>query len=315
MIGLAGVLLAFLAALVVVLLVIAPRGPRIPADRRRAPGTAPVSGLTRVTDGALGAIGRVMGGTRSDASLASALDLAGVTAAPSAFVLMVLCAALVLGALGPLLVGVGLGGVLLGVLFAALAPVGAAVLLSVLRGRRRAAFADQLDDALTLLAGSLRAGHSLLRAVDGVAQEVEAPMGTEFTRVVNETRLGRDLAEAFGLTAERMRSDDFAWIAQAVAINQEAGGNLAEVLEQSGRTIRERNQIRRQVRALSAEGRLSALVLMLLPVAVVLLLMITRPSYLTPLLTTVFGWAALVAAGILMIIGGLWMRVAVRVRF
>ena len=83
-------------------------------------------------------------------------------------------------------------------------------------------------------------------------------MSEELARVVNETRLGRDLADALAVTAQRMQSDDFEWVAQAIAINAETGGNLAEVLDQVGRTIRERNQIRRQVTALSAEGRLSA---------------------------------------------------------
>ena len=112
-----------------------------------------------------------------------------------------------------------------------------------------------------------------------------------------------------------MRSEDFRWIAEAVAINQEAGGNLSDVLDQAGKTIRERNEIRRQVKALSAEGRMSALVLLLLPVGVFLLVSLFRPGYFAPLFTSVLGIAAIVAAVILMTVGSLWMRVAVRVRF
>ena len=83
--------------------------------------------------------------------------------------------------------------------------------------------------------------------------------------MVNETRVGRDLGEALDEIAERMGSDDFTWVAQAIAIHREVGGNLAEVLDAVGHTIRERNAIRRQVKALSAEGKLSAIVLMALP--------------------------------------------------
>ena len=91
------------------------------------------------------------------------------------------------------------------------------------------------------MAGSLRAGHSLLRAVDSVASEADAPTSEEFSRIVNETRVGRDLSDALDEVAERMGSDDFTWVAQAIAIHREVGGNLAEVLDAVGHTIRERN--------------------------------------------------------------------------
>ena len=104
-------------------------------------------------------------------------------------------------------------------------------------------------------------------------------MSEELARVVNETRLGRNLADSLAVMAQRMQSDDFEWVAQAIAINQETGGNLAEVLDQVGKTIRERNEIRRQVKALSAEGRLSAIVLVALPIVIFLVLLIVQPTY------------------------------------
>jgi tight adherence protein B len=303
------------ALFVVVLFVIAPAGPRIPADRRRARGAVPVSALTRVTAATVGAIDRRMQRRENAVFGANRLELAGVKMAPAAFVLMVLCGAAVLGFLGAMLGGLTFWSIPLFALFALLAPIGARVLLSILSGRRRTAFADQLDDTLTLLAGSLRAGHSLLRAVDAAGQELEPPTSVEFTRVVNETRLGRDLGDALQLTAIRMRSDDFQWVAQAVAINQEAGGNLSEVLDQAGTTIRERNQIRRQVKALSAEGRLSAIILLLLPIVVLLGLLVIRPSYFAGFFTNILGILAIGVAVILMTLGALWMRVMVRVKF
>ena len=159
-------------------------------------------------------------------------------------------------------------------------PFGAKLLLKFRAARRQAAFADQLDDSLQLMAGSLRAGHSLLRSVDSVASEADAPTSEEFARIVNETRVGRDLNDALDEVAERMGSDDFTWVAQAIAIHREVGGNLAEVLDAVGHTIRERNAIRRQVKALSAEGKLSAIVLMALPFGVIGFISMSNPGYL-----------------------------------
>ena len=176
------------------------------------------------------------------------------------FVLLVMAAALVAAAAGLLLVGP-----LLGLVLAVVVPLLVRLSLGLMAGRRRAAFADQLDDSLQLIASSLRAGHSLLQALASVAREAEEPTSVEFARVINETRVGRQVGLALDETAARMQSEDFTWATQAIAINREVGGNLAEVLDGVGNTIRERNQIRRQVKALSAEGKLSAYVLMALP--------------------------------------------------
>ncbi|HWH97027.1 MAG TPA: type II secretion system F family protein, partial [Pseudolysinimonas sp.] len=141
------------------------------------------------------------------------------------------------------------------------------------------------------------------------------PTSEEFARAVNQTRIGRDLDDALADTAARMRSDDFMWTAQAISINRQTGGNLAEVLVQVGATIRERNQIRRQVRALSAEGRLSATVLICLPIAVALALLVVQPGYLAVFVESIIGVLALVVAVILGIVGSLWMLAVVRVKF
>lgn len=234
---------------------------------------------------------------------------------PSTFVLTVASAAISLVLLG-LLFGSGQPWVIpLVIVLAALAPVGAKIILSARASRRRAKFADQLDESLGLLAGSIRAGHSLLRAVDAVSQESEAPTTEEFARVVNETRIGRDLGDALENTAVRMRSDDFRWIAQAIAINQEVGGNLTQVLDQVAHTIRERNEIRRQVKALAAEGKISALVLICLPIGVFVFLMLTQPTYLLGFTTNLIGIIALILALVLLVVGSLWMMVVVKVKF
>lgn len=315
MIGAFGLALCVAALIACTLLVAAPAGPRIPAARRRAPGAVADPALTRAANRLVAAVGRLMGAPRGDSSLGSALELAGITSSPPAFVAVVLCGAVVGAATGALLGGFSLLSILLIPVGAACSPLGAKIVLAARRDRRRAAFADQLDDTLTLLTGSLRAGHSLLRAIDGAAEESESPTREELTRVVNETRLGRDLASALLLTAERMRSEDLKWTAQAVAVNQEAGGNISEVLDQVATTIRERGQIRRQVKALSAEGRFSGLILLLLPVGVLLILLVIRPGYLAPMFVHPIGWVAMAASVVLFVVGALWMRVMVRVRF
>jgi tight adherence protein B len=189
------------------------------------------------------------------------------------------------------------------------------MLLKVRAGRRQAAFADQLDDSLQLMAGSLRAGHSLLRAVDSVSQEAASPTSEEFARIVNETRVGRDLNDALDEVAARMGSEDFVWVAQAIAIHREVGGNLAEVLDAVSHTIRERNAIRRQVKALSAEGKLSAIVLMALPFGVTGFISLTNPAYLARFTESFMGYALLATAGVMLLIGGLWLKKTVKIKF
>ncbi|MET0714075.1 MAG: type II secretion system F family protein [Mycetocola sp.] len=311
----AGAAAGLLAILTVVFFVIAPPWPRVPIERRRAPGDVQTSGLTRLTDRTVGAIdGAIERRGRAPFS-AEQLEQASIRMKPSAFLIMVACAGLVLAVFGSLLT---LGtlwmipAILLGL---GLSPLGAKVLLSVRAAKRRAKFGDQLDESLTLLAGGLRAGHSLLRAVDAASQETESPTSEEFARVVNETRIGRDLGEALSNTATRMRSEDFEWVAQAIAINREVGGNLSVVLDQVGHTIRQRNEIRRQVRALAAEGKLSAWILILLPIVVFGLILVIRPSYVEVFFSNLLGMIALVFAVILLIVGSLWMMAVVKVKF
>jgi tight adherence protein B len=220
-----------------------------------------------------------------------------------------------LGTVAAGLLGTALGGVVLGLVAAVLVPLATRAVLRLRTSRRRAAFADQLDDTLQLMASSMRAGHSLLRSLDTVSQESESPTAEEFARVVNETRVGRDLTDSLDEVAARMGSDDFSWIAQAIAIHREVGGNLAEVLDAVSHTIRERNALRRQVKALAAEGKLSAIVLMALPFVVSGFLLLTSPGFITRFTDSGLGWAMLLAAGVLLLIGGLWLKKMVSIRF
>jgi tight adherence protein B len=141
-----------------------------------------------------------------------------------------------------------------------------------------------------------------------VARESEAPTSVEFRRLVVETRLGRDLSDALQALADRMRSRDMQWVVQAIDINREIGGNLAEILDTITTTIRDRNRLRRQVSALTAEGRLSAIVVMILPFALAGVMAVTNPTYIRVLFTTRIGVLLLAGGGALMLGGALWLR-------
>jgi tight adherence protein B len=304
-------LLAVTGALLLLALVVLPAGPRqVPLSRLDPAVAPPASALAGASAAAGAAVERVLARRGLVARGTAALERAGVAMPLPDVVLLVGLGSVVLGAGGLLL-----GGVLLGLLSAALVPLGTKVVLGLRRGRRQAAFADQLDDSLQLMASSLRAGHSLLRAVDSVSQEAAAPTSEEFARIVSETRVGRDLGDALDDVAERMASDDFRWVAQAIGIHREVGGNLAEVLDTVGHTIRERNAIRRQVKALSAEGKLSAVVLMALPFGIVAFLLVSNPAYLAPFTTTLVGWCMTAAVVVLLVAGGLWLKKTVAIRF
>ncbi|MFE5669998.1 type II secretion system F family protein [Agromyces sp. NPDC056523] len=311
----AGISIALLAALVLVFLVVAPPAPRVSAERRRAPGVEHLSMLSRITQRTTAAVDGVVSKQSRRFFGPEELELAGVKSEPSAFVVMVASAASVLALVGVLLGFASGTSLLWGFLFAALTPIGAKLILSMRTARRRDRFADQVDSTVQLMAGGLRAGHGLSRTVGAVASDAASPTSEELARVVNETRLGRDLADSLAVTAQRMRSDDFEWVAQAVAVNQETGGNLAEVLDQVGKTIRQRNEIRRHVKALSAEGRLSAIVLVCLPIGVFLFLSLVQPTYMSVFFTNIFGTIALVVAVILLILGAIWVSFAVKVKF
>ena len=303
-----GILALLIGVVTVAYLLIAPAPGRVPRDRRRPTTAAGPSTLTRAATGITEAIDKIL--TRRGTPGAGALEQAGIRMRLQDFVFLVVVAIVVAFAVGLVVVGP-----LFGLLLALLTPVGAVALLKILAARRRAAFADQLDDSLQLMASSLRAGHSMLQALQSVAREAEEPTSEEFARIINETRVGRDLGSALDETARRMDSQDFTWVTQAIAINREVGGNLAEVLDGVGQTIRERNQIRRQVKALAAEGKLSAYVLMALPFGIGGFLFISNPSYIGTLTESMLGWVMIIAGVVMLTVGGFWLSKVVTIKF
>src|SRR5699024_8844728 len=142
---------------------------------------------------------------------------------------------------------------------------GPSLVLGFLAGRRARKFEIQLPDVLTLIATSLSTGFSLPQALDGVARDAAEPSAKEFARALAETRIGTDLKDALERTAARTDSTNLAWTTMAIRIQRNVGGNLADTLRTTAQTLRERESLHRQVRALSAEGRLSAYILLALP--------------------------------------------------
>lgn len=204
----------------------------------------------------------------------------------------------------------GPAGALLGVLFGASVPL---VLLQR-QGRRTGERADgQLPDLLGRLAASLRAGHSLDHALEYVAERAPAPLGPEFARVLAETRLGRPFDEALAAMAERVGSVDLRWSVRAILVQRRTGGHLADILDVLADFMREREEVRREVRALTADGRMSAAVLIGLPFAVAGALLVVSPGYLAPLVTEPLGLVMSIGAGLLMTVATLWIRRTVRV--
>ena len=187
------------------------------------------------------------------------------------------------------------------------------VIVSQLAGRRKSKFNSQLPDTLQLLASSLRAGYSLQQALETVAQEVDEPMGRELRRVVLEARLGRSLEDALDDTAARMSSPDFDWVVLAVKIQREVGGNLAELLSTVAETMIGRERLRREVSALTAEGKLSAIIVGALPVAVAGALMVINPEYMQVLFSNTMGKAMILGAVVLAFGGFAWMTRIIKI--
>ncbi|OJF11973.1 hypothetical protein BG844_23235 [Couchioplanes caeruleus subsp. caeruleus] len=190
---------------------------------------------------------------------------------------------------------------------------GSGLYLRLRAARRTRAFADQLPDALQLLVGSLRSGFSLPQSLDALVRDGAEPIAEELGRALAETRLGGDLEESLERVAERNASQDLTWLVMAIRIQREVGGSLSEVLETAVTTMRERARLHRHVRALSAEGRLSALILLSMPIVLGAWMFVFRREYLRPLYTEPLGLLMLGTSVTGILIGALWLRKLVKV--
>lgn len=288
------------------LLLIGPWPIRVRLTERRSGDAAPEVPKPSLTT-RFGAV--VLRRTIGTARVERALLGAGIrTSAPEFTALTVVVALLTL------IVGAAFRGPLVGVIGAGLTLAVVWVVVSRRRAGRAADFAEQLPTTLQTLVASLRAGYSLPQALDAVGQAGIDPTSEEFERMLLEVRVGRPLGPALLDLGQRMRSADFDWVVTALDINKEVGGDLSEVLETVERTIRERESLRRNIRSLSAEGRVSAVIIFLLPFVTLGLIAITNPDYVRIFTTERVGMIMAGVSTVLMVIGGLWLRSMIKVK-
>jgi tight adherence protein B len=248
-----------------------------------------------------------VGGFR--ASLDRKLERAGLPMTSGEIV----ASSFILGFLGMLLIGLIFQNILIALVAAVVIGAIPFVLVNRKLKRRLEALSAQLPDVLMILASSMRAGHSFLQALDTVAKEIGEPGGPEFARVVAEIRLGRRFEDSLGALAERVGTDEFKWAVMAVNVQRDVGGNLAEILDTLAETVRDRETVRRQVKVLSAEGRLSVKILIAMPFVIAAFLTLTNRDYMRLLWTTRMGWFFMVTGGVLMIVGAIWSSRTVKI--
>lgn len=181
--------------------------------------------------------------------------------------------------------------------------------------RRRKNFTNQLGDMLTMVANALRAGFSFMQAFELISREMDAPMGREVQLVVNEVNLGNTLEYALDNMQRRVASPDFELVVTAVLIQRQVGGDLASILDTISETIAERIRMRREVLALTAQGRASGWVIATVPFGLAAFLYVFNPSYLQPLFETEVGHMFIIGSLILECIGMLIIRRIVDIRY
>jgi tight adherence protein B len=205
---------------------------------------------------------------------------------------------LVLGLLFVLITGSGLA-----IVFGAVAALITRMYVKIKLRRKRAAFAEQLPDNLEVLASALRAGHSLVGAMSVVVDDAPEPSRTEFRRVIADEQLGVPLDDALGRTVQRMENKDLDQVALVASLQRDTGGNSAEVLDQVVENIRNRMELRRLIKTLTAQGRMARWIVSLLPVALFFAIWGLNPTYIRPLWAEMPGQAFLFM-GIIMVIAG-----------
>jgi tight adherence protein B len=270
---------------------------------RPGPGEDQVDPLASVTGRAVDFAGQAVDRMDSKRSLGGMLERARIPLRPGEFVIVVVGGALGIAAVLLLMLG-----------SAAMAAAGSimAILVTgrVIRRRvtkRKKQFAAQLPDALSLVASSLSAGHTFLRAVQMMCEESPPPLSEEFGRLVAETRLGYNVTDALERMAERLQIRDLDMVVQAIRIQQTVGGKLADLFHTLSDVIRARDEVKREVLILTAEGRMSAYVLAGLVPALFLMMRMLNPAYMEPLFHGVgvfvlIGCAGSVVAGLFVIL-------------
>lgn len=224
-------------------------------------------------------------------------------------------------AIGGVLAAVGMAGSVIAKVPTVLAPVTGLIMFVIpflwLWNKRRVrlnTFSAQLSDALELVARALRAGHSLAAGMHVVAEEMPEPISVEFGRVYEEQNLGIALEDAMNGMCERVPNLDLRFFVTSVIIQRQTGGDLSEILDKIGYIIRERYKILGQVKALTAEGRLSGVVLIAMPFALFFMMLHLKPDYISLLWTNEKGIKMLIFAGIMQLVGAICIKKIVDIK-
>jgi tight adherence protein B len=270
----------------------------LPWGERDIDINAAVEQHSSLVENTIGVAGRLIEQVDAKGSLLTLLERARLPIRPGEFVLFVISGGLVLGSfLAAITTSVPFG--VVGLL---LSPFLGVAYLNRRITKRTRKFEEQFPDALTLFGSSLSAGHTFLRSIQMMCEEAEAPLSEEFARVVSETQLGDPLVDALARMAERLDIRDVDWVVQAIRIQQTVGGKLADLLHTLADFIRAREEIRREIDVLTAEGKISAYVLGALPPFLAVFIQITNPGYLNPMFQG-WGWTFLGGAAASVAIG------------
>jgi tight adherence protein B len=247
------------------------------------------------------------GGARWRA-LAVALEQADMSLTPGALVRRT-----ALGAAGAAAAFWAIAGIPGALVAAALVPIAVRAHLKRRVRKRRRAFSDQLADTVQAIAGAMRAGHGLSSAVAMIAEDAAEPMASELRRIVGAERLGVPLDEALDDAVRRTGNSDLEQLALVAVLQREVGGNAAEALDRIVDTIRHRDEVKRLVQTLTAQGQLSRWVLTAMPIALGAIMMSVGGGYMRPMFHTTTGLALIVGSGVMIVVGSLWIRQIIEV--
>ncbi|MBR4050433.1 MAG: type II secretion system F family protein [Clostridia bacterium] len=199
-----------------------------------------------------------------------------------------------------------------------LAAVGAflpIIFIKIKKENRRKAFEAQLGDTLIMMCNGLKSGFSFQQTMENVASDMPAPIGMEFGRVCNEIRYGATMEEALNNMAERVKSADLMLVVSAVLIQRTTGGNLSEILSTISETIRDRIKIKGEISSITAQGRMSGIIIGSLPIGIAVILMVINPEYMSTFFTTTAGNIMLSVSVIMEILGFLAIRKVVTIEY
>jgi tight adherence protein B len=257
--------------------------------------------LTERLMGLLHSGGQLLSNIRHARGLDFKLQQAGVPLLGTEFVLLLAISAVVMGLIAVFATKKWYAGILAAILIVAVEYVYVLVRIE----RRSSSFTNQLGDCLMMVANALRAGFSFLQAMEMISKEMEPPISDEFKHVMRDIGLGATVERALDDMDKRVGSPDFSLVVTAVLIQQQVGGDLAQILDTISETIQDRIRMRREVKTLTTQGRMSGWILILTPIAMALFMTSSDPNYLDPLLKNPIGQMILAATIIMEIIGAI----------